>query len=88
MGIRLISTRELSSVGVIRMAWRFLTPSVLDINSPLVTVSYSVPSGLLYLLSGALGELCEIENWESFGDSTDIESSMAFIAVVDSRIDS
>lgn len=47
----------------------FLTPNMVDIESPLVVRSFEIPSGLLYLLSGAIGELFDVENWEPFGDA-------------------
>jgi hypothetical protein len=61
------------------MANRFLTPDFSEIESPLVIVSYELPSGLLRYLSGAIGELMHDENWEDFGDASINQTVQKFI---------
>lgn len=56
----------------------WLTPDLSLFSESQETRLISVPGSLWYLISGALGELAQAQNWETFGDATPEESAEFF----------
>jgi microcystin-dependent protein len=61
----------------------FLTPDNTDLSSAIVRRCLCLPGELWYFVDGAVQELCEVSNWETFGDMTTAETAEYFRDVLD-----
>lgn len=59
----------------------WLTPDLTLFSNPPEARVISVPGDLWYLVSGALGELTDVDRWEQFGSATPYEAAEYFAQV-------
>lgn len=63
------------------LAW--LTPDLSEFSNPQKERSITLPGDLFYLVTGAISQLAEAQNWEQFGDATPEETADFFLGVLE-----
>ncbi len=61
----------------------WLTPDLTELSNPQNERSIVLPGDLFYLVTGALSQLADAENWEQFGDATPEETADFFLGVLE-----